>query len=285
MLEAVPVFFRPEMVAEADSFSPSAAKPRQVVADWREHDLPIDVRTFDPVDEGTISLAHDASYVRAVLACTAVNGFGDRRPDVAGSLPFTNGAMLAAALEALANGRAACAPVSGFHHACHGHAEGFCTFNGLMVTAVVLKRDGRADRVGILDLDHHWGNGTEDIIRKLKAGWVQHHTSGRQQPQARDAGPYLARLDRLVSSFMDCDVLLYQAGADAHVKDPLGGWMTSEQLAERDRIVFETASKIGLPVAWNLAGGYQFDAEGGISPVLKIHRKTMKACVAAFVAT
>ena len=30
----------------------------------------------------------------------------------------------------------------------------------------------------------------------------------------------------------------------------------------------------GIPIAWNLAGGYQRDAEGSISPVLDIHRTT-----------
>jgi hypothetical protein len=30
--------------------------------------------------------------------------------------------------------------------------------------------------------------------------------------------------------------------------------------------------------AWNLAGGYQKDAQGGIEPVLAIHRRTMQAC-------
>lgn len=100
--------------------------------------------------------------------------------------------------------------------------------------------------------------------------------------ERKDAEPYLARLDDLVRSFADCDVLLYQAGADAHIKDPLGGWMTSSQLEERDRIVFETTAKIGLPVAWNLAGGYQVDVNGGIAPVLEIHRRTMQACVNAF---
>jgi hypothetical protein len=56
--------------------------------------------------------------------------------------------------------------------------------------------------------------------------------------------------------------------------------MTTEQLARRDRIVFETAAQLGLPLAWNLAGGYQRNAGGGIEPVLEIHRNTMKACVA-----
>ncbi len=281
--QSIPIFFRPEMVAEAGSLSASAGKPPLVVGDWQSHGLPVDVRSFAPVDEATLSLAHDADFVRGVLACQIDNGFGNRRPEVAASLPYTSGAMLAAAREAIANRLVACAPVSGFHHASRAQASGFCTFNGLMVAALALKRDGHAERAGILDLDHHWGNGTDDIIRRLNTRWVQHHTSGREHSEPRDAEPYLADLSALVSTFGDCDVLLYQAGADAHVNDPLGGWMTSGQLARRDRIVFSTAAKIGLPVAWNLAGGYQTDASGGIAPVLAIHRETMRACVETFV--
>jgi acetoin utilization deacetylase AcuC-like enzyme len=273
------------MVAEASSYSPSAGKPPLVVADWQSHALPVDLRSFEPVDETTLSMAHDAGYVHGVLGCEIDSDFGNRRPDVAASLPYTSGAMLAAAREAIANRRVACAPVSGFHHAGFANAGGFCTFNGLMVTALALKRDGHAERVGILDLDQHWGNGTDDIIRRLSTRWVQHHTSGSKHLGPKDAEPYLDRLAALVSSFVDCDVLLYQAGADAHVDDPLGGWMTGEQLARRDRIVFSSAAKIGLPVAWNLAGGYQTDASGGIAPVLAIHRETMRACVDTFVDT
>ena len=55
---------------------------------------------------------------------------------------------------------------------------------------------------------------------------------------------------------------------------PLGGWPTTRQLHERDRLVFETAAELGIPVAWNLAGGYQTP----LRKVLKIHDNTMKAC-------
>ena len=131
----IPVFFRPEMVVrDASSFSPSAGKPAKAVADWQRLNLPIEVRDFDPVDAETLALAHDRAYVDDILACRLPNGFGNRKPEVAASLAYTSGAMLAAAREALANGRVACAPVSGFHHAGYAHAAGFCTFNGLLVT-------------------------------------------------------------------------------------------------------------------------------------------------------
>ena len=79
-------------------------------------------------------------------------------------------------------------------------------------------------------------------------------------------------------SFSDCDLLIYQAGADPHINDPLGGFMTTAELAERDEIVFSGAKSIGIPLVWNLAGGYQ----DPLSCVLEIHRNTMAACVAAY---
>ena len=55
--------------------------------------------------------------------------------------------------------------------------------------------------------------------------------------------------------------------------------MTTKQLLERDQIVFKTARLMNLPVAWNLAGGYQRDENGEILPVLRIHDNTMRACL------
>jgi len=54
--------------------------------------------------------------------------------------------MLAAAREALRNGQVAVAPTCGFHHAQYAKADAFCTFNGLMVTALALKADAFARR-------------------------------------------------------------------------------------------------------------------------------------------
>ena len=124
---------------------------------------------------------------------------------------------------------------------------------------------------------------TDQIIEKLSIEGIQHFTAGIENQVDADAEPFLQKLPALVRSFERCQVLLYQAGADPHVKDPLGGWMSTEQLARRDRIVFETAMDMGLPLAWNLAGGYQRDAEGGIAPVLEIHRNTMKECICVYV--
>ena len=71
--------------------------------------------------------------------------------------------------------------------------------------------------------------------------------------------------------------MLYQAGADPHIGDPLGGFLTTAQLAQRDWRVFHGLRERKIPVAWNLAGGYQKP----ISKVIAIHENTMRACIAS----
>ena len=221
-----------------------------------------------------LARAHLPAFVDAVLSCRSDNGFGNRSKAVAKSLPYTSGAMLSAAREALRNGRVAVAPCSGFHHAGYANAGGFCTFNGLMVTAMALHAAGEVKRVGILDFDHHYGDGTDNIIDRLHIDWIEHYSAGEHYGFATEARRFLSSIPGLVAGMKGCDVILYQAGADSHIDDPLGGWLTTEQLFERDLLVFEAAAELGIPVAWNLAGGYQTP----LRKVLRIHDGTMRAC-------
>jgi acetoin utilization deacetylase AcuC-like enzyme len=280
---ALPLFFSPAMVAPSGSFSPSAAKPLQVVASWRKLGVPLDERKPERATLDEFALAHDRRFVRDVLELRAENGFGNRSKAVAQSLPWTTGAMRSAAMHAWKHGGAAVAPCSGFHHAGWAHVSGFCTFNGLMVTAAALHAAG-AKRIGILDCDHHEGDGTDDIIRRLRAqGWVDHFTAGARYSRPRDVPAFFDALPGVLASMEGCDVVLYQAGADPHVDDPLGGWLTTAELRERDELVFSTLRAQGTPVAWNLAGGYQKEADGSIPKVLEIHDHTLLACAAAYV--
>jgi len=279
----VPVFYTPKMVANISSFSPSAGKPARVVGSWLRLGLPIDIIVPEPVSADEIKRAHDVDYVDKVLRCEINNGFGNRLPEVSETLRYTTGAMLAAAREAIRNRKVAVAPCSGFHHASFASAEGFCTFNGLMITAMVLKSEGIVSRVGILDFDMHNGNGTTALIYHHHAGgWIEHYTAGREYYAPYQAEEFLARIPEFVGRMHDCDVILYQAGADPHIKDPLGKFLTTAQLRERDRRVFAEASSLGVPIVWNLAGGYQVDSNGGIPVLLEIHNNTMLECVAAY---
>ena len=274
-LREIPVFYCESMVANIESFSPSAGKPRDVVHSWQALGIPLNVQEPIRVSLEQFSLAHDPSYVKAVLACEEPNGFGNRSPEVAASLPLTTGAMLSAANAAIENGLVAVAPCSGFHHAGFDYGYGFCTFNGLVVVVEVLRAAAEPKRVGILDCDLHFGDGTVQILKTLgRQDDVPHYTAGEHLLYARQAEDFLKQLPGLMDQFRNCDVLLYQAGADPHIDDPFEGWMTTEQMEKRDLIVFETAKAMGLPIAWNLAGGYQTP----LRRVLDIHDNTLKAC-------
>ena len=269
------VVFSPRMVADAASYSPSAGKPAAVVADWQARGLSLRLVEPVPATVDELCLAHDRAFVEGVLDGTRRNGFGNARPDVAASLPYTSGAMLTAARLVLSEGGAVCAPCSGFHHAGWDAGSGFCTFNGLVVVAAALRAAGLARRVAILDCDQHYGDGTDAILARLgNPAWVHHFTAGRDFDAPSDVPSFFERLERELDAAATCDVVLYQAGADPHIADPLGGWMTTAQLRERDARVFEGLRARRVPLVWNLAGGYQRDARGGIGPVLEIHRHT-----------
>lgn len=278
-LAAIPVFYDPRMVADAQSYSPSAGKPREVVESWKAMRVPLAFKPFAPATREQLAMAHSRHFVDGVLDGRIENGFGNRLMAVANALPWTSGAMLAAAREALVNGRVAVAPVSGFHHAKHDEAAGYCTFNGLIVAARVLLAEDVARRIGILDCDMHYGDGTAQIIRELGLqSSIRHFSAGAEFDRPEQAAQFLRDLPDIVRDFEGCDLVLYQAGADPHIKDPLGGWLTGPQLLHRDFLVFEHCRKLGLPVAWNLAGGYQTP----LRRVLDIHDATMRQCALAY---
>ena len=275
------VFYRPEQAGPAQRSSPSAHKPRLVVEDWtRVFGESIEILSFEQATEKQIARAHQPEFVKGVLNGTIANGFGNRDAKVADSLPFTTGSMLAAAEYAVLHREVVCSPTSGFHHAEYRSAGGYCTFNGLMVTALALKDAGLVNRVAILDCDAHYGNGTDSIINVLGVDWIEHHTQGLEFGIAHSAanGAYERWLHGAIEKCRGCDVVLYQAGADPHIDDPLGGILTTAQMLARDRSVFEGLGH--LPMVWNLAGGYQEVAgetqAQQIEPVLALHRATAR---------
>ena len=250
------VFYRPEQNSSPASYSPSAAKPKAVVEQWLQRWPDLEVESFDPIKVEDLYQVHSPEYVDSVFALTTANGFGTRDQDVNQSLLYTNGSFLAATGFALNTGKGAVSPTSGFHHAGYDKGGGFCTFNGLALAA---KYVADLDKVAaILDCDQHYGDGTDDILRLVSIPKVKHVTMGEFFHQPSDASSYLGHLINLHDSnwLKGVDVLLYQAGADCHVDDPLGGILTTEQMRDRDRLIFSMAASARVPVVWNLAGGY-----------------------------
>ncbi len=250
--------------------SPSAGKPLKVLMDWNSQGFPIDIVESGQASISELCYAHNRRFVKGVVNGTIPNGFGTFGKEVALACRYGVGSMLKAAELMIAGERVVCSPTSGFHHAGWDGTGPFCTFNGLMVAAMGIIDHNADMRIGILDMDHHFGDGTKEIIDKLCLEDSIAHASGFWG----DPLVLLDSIDSLIRE-MSVDFLFYQAGADQCIDDPLGGVFTVDQMAERDRIVFETCKSLDLPVCWNLAGGYQKD----FKKVIEIHRNTMKACI------
>jgi acetoin utilization deacetylase AcuC-like enzyme len=270
------VFYDPrQTVANNPSFSPSAGKPALVVESWQKK-FPVEIMDVEPVTADQLKLVHKPAYVDDILSCRLNNGFDNRLPEIAESLKWTNGSFLSAAVYAAENKISTVSPTSGFHHAEWDKAIGFCTFNGLALAAHGLMQLGLANKIAIADLDCHYGNGTDDIIKKLGIGYIKHYTYGKR---AMGWDALSLNFDKIIERLIDgCDILFYQAGADPHEEDPYGGYLTTQQLKLRDRIVFVEAKRAGIPVVWNLAGGYQTPIE----KVLEIHDNTARMHLEVF---
>ncbi len=274
------------MVADAGRpLSPSARKPLAVArALEAAGGWPIEFVAPEPMSVDALSRVHDEAFVSGVLCLERRNGFGSISESVARSLPFTCGAFHTGALIALSEGISA-SLTSGFHHAFPDMARSYCTFNGLAATATALFDAKRVERIAIVDCDYHYGDGTQAIIDAQQlAERVLHISLGQRFRHPNQAGEYLAAMRALrgrLAGFRP-DVVFYQAGADTHVDDPLGGLLTTDQMRERDRIMFTTAVDLGLPLTWNLAGGYQVRPDGEIPDVVALHLVTFEEALAAY---
>jgi len=267
------VFYNPKQSVESNkSFSPSAGKPRAAVDSWKQK-FPIELCDFTPLTVDQLKLAHDSKMVDGILNLEIENGFGNTSSEVAASLPYTSGSIYAAAKYAYEHKTIACSPTSGFHHAGYNYNGGFCTLNGLMIAAQILQLEDGVELVGIIDCDNHFGDGTVDIIQKLELRNVIHYTYGANR--IKNEKEWLLDFEKRIEDFKHCDVVIYQAGADPHVDDPLGGNLTTRAMRKRDDIAFRLYERYDVPMAWNLAGGYQTP----LRKVLDLHDYTMESAI------
>lgn len=247
----IEVFYSSHMQKAAKSFSPSTTKPAAVIEDWiQNYAQYLSVKDFAPLSQSQLHLAHSPAYIEGLFNGKIKNGFGHRDADFSNTFLYTCGSLLEASKSALKRGIAV-SPTSGFHHAHYSFAQGFCTVNGLIVTARTLKEEGLVKKVGILDFDMHYGNGTQDIINKLELSeFIVHYSAGkkydlyypwfeflkpavkliynklftpkqgkntpvpklRQKLLSKKSEKFLNEIPQVLSRMRDCDLIIYQAG-------------------------------------------------------------------------
>lgn len=178
----------------------------------------------------------------------------------------------------------------GFHHAYPGHGEGFCMLHDVAIAIRALQAAGAIRTAMTVDTDVHHGNGTAAIFANDDSVYTlsihqENNYPMPKPPSDRDIGledgtrddEYLDALEQgLTRSLkeMTPDLIFYVGGADPYREDQLGGLaLTLQGLQKRDRLVFEHARRIGIPVASTMAGGYARRVEDTV----RIHVNTIIA--------
>ena len=149
----------------------------------------------------------------------------------------------------------------------------FCLLNDIAIAANYLLHHKIAEKILIIDLDVHQGNGTAQIFSQEPRVFTfsMHGAKNypvRKVPSDLDIGlpdktedeAYLKTLREALPRLIDRvqpQQVFYLSGVDVIHSDKLGRLSLSIQgCRERDRFVLETCKKNGLPVAISMGGGY-----------------------------
>lgn len=155
------------------------------------------------------------------------------------------------------------------HHACPGHAEGFCFLSNAAIAAKYALENG-AKRVAVADYDTHSGNGTIAALHGVSGALVvETYQDGYpgSLPKEEESAPNVHRsLVRSANGWREAweahlatlqtfkpDLLVLSAGYDAHTTDPLGKvGLTDDDFAWLDAQLLS----LNIPVLALLEGGY-----------------------------
>ncbi|MEM1306092.1 MAG: histone deacetylase [Pseudomonadota bacterium] len=225
-----------------------------------------------------LTAAHDPAYVDAIAdgsvdpAIMADIGL-PWSPVLARRSRATVGGTLAAARAALSSASGVSGQLAGgTHHAHAARGAGFCTFNDFAVAAEVLLREGAIDRVAIIDVDVHQGDGNATLLAANPAVFVASLHGANNYPfdkplsdldialpdGTEDRAYSHALCDALneIGAFRP-DLLLMNAGVDPLEQDRLGRLaLTFDGLYERDRLILHFAERRGIPLVIAIGGGY-----------------------------
>lgn len=197
------------------------------------------------------------------------------------------GTLLTARL-ALEHGLA-CNTAGGTHHAFPDFGSGFCIFNDLAIAARVLLAQNLVQKILIVDLDVHQGDGTAWIFRDdpqvftFSMHCQVNFPSTKQQsdldvplPIGMEDTDYLQTLAQYLPGLLQQvqpDLVLYDAGVDPHGEDRLGKLaLTDLGLYRRDMQVLSTCVSQGYAVASVIGGGYCDDLDSLVYRHSLLHR-------------
>ncbi|GET43497.1 histone deacetylase family protein [Microseira wollei] len=240
-----------------------------------------------------IELVHTPEYVQAycegTLAPKAQRRIGlPWTPALANRTCVAVGGTILTAQLALKCGLA-CNTAGGTHHAFPSYGSGFCIFNDLAIASRLLQHLNLVQKILIVDLDVHQGDGTAFIFQNDESVFTfsmhcQVNFPGTKQNSDLDVpltegmedDEYLQTLANYLPDLLSKvkpDLVLYDAGVDPHVGDRLGKLsLTDRGLFRREMQVLITCIAAGYPVACVIGGGYADDMNSLVYRHSLLHR-------------
>ena len=247
-----------------------------------------------PCSIETLKEAHSEKYILDIknksLSEKSIKKIGFPLNDsvVKRSFIATGGTVLASKLAI--NYGLACNTAGGSHHANFDGGAGYCVFNDVAVAAKYLLNRGLANKILIVDLDVHQGNGNSDIFKDNKNVFTFSMHSKSNYPakksesdldvDLRDNMEDKEYLDILKFNLInlnneDFDFVFYIAGVDIHFNDRLGKLKISDQgINLRDKIVIDNFFSKRIPICGVLGGGYNKD----FKKLIELHSSLHKTC-------
>lgn len=177
----------------------------------------------------------------------------------------------------------------GTHHSFTDHGEGFCVFNDVCIASNLLLSRGEAERILVVDLDVHQGNGNASIMANEPRVFVFSMHGEKNYPFRKppsdldielandtDDETYLTQLKQTLPNLIaehKPDLIFYQSAVDVLATDKLGKLaLTPEGCKQRDDFVLRQARDNNIPIAVVMGGGYSEDVED----VVEAHCNTFR---------
>ena len=248
----------------------------------------------EPCSVETLKEAHTEDYINKIknktLDKTEIRKIGFPLVDsvVRRSFIATGGTVLATKLAL--NYGIACNTAGGSHHATSNEGAGFCVFNDVAVAAKYLTSRGLANKILIIDLDVHQGNGNSEIFKDNRSVFTFSMHSKTNYPAKKsnsdldvelednlEDDAYIKTLKHYLNELNqeNFDFIFYIAGVDIHFNDRLGKLKISDEgIKLRDELVVENFFSRRIPFCGVLGGGYNKD----FNKLVELHSMLHQSC-------
>ena len=245
------------------------------------------------IDDSTILLTHDKNYYYRLMN----QELNDKEKRAIG---FPMSDRLVQREKKIIQGTVECALnalehgismniAGGTHHAFSNRAEAFCILNDQAIASNYLINNGLSNKILILDLDVHQGNGTAEIFKNNNQVFTVSFHGKNNYPFRKEVSDYdygfedktedkeylkiiTNEVPRLIESF-EPDFIFYLSGVDIIDNDKLGKLSISLKGCKlRDKFVLNYCKNNKLPVQVSMGGGYSKE----INEIVEAHSNTFR---------